>query len=176
MRQWTFFRRGQVEFRDVPEPRLRSDEDAIVRPIASTTCDLDRAIIAGGTPFDGPFAIGHGCVAEIVEVGDRARVEPGERVVVPWHPCCTECASCRRGLTAHCERVGRFAMYGLPLGGDLGGLFDDLVHVPFGHALVPLPDGVRAEDVASASDNLTDAYGAVARPLRGRPGSSVLVL
>ncbi len=176
MRQLTFVSRGQVEFREVPEPRLRSDEDAIVRPIASTTCDLDRAIIAGVTPFDGPFAIGHECVAEIVEVGDRAGVEPGERVVVPWHPCCTECPSCRRGLTAHCERVGRFAMYGLPLGGDLGGLFDDLVHVQFARALVPLPGGVRVETLASASDNLTDAYGAVARSLRDRPGGRVLVL
>jgi hypothetical protein len=34
----------------------------IVRPVASTTCDLDRAIIAGATPFEGPFAIGHECV------------------------------------------------------------------------------------------------------------------
>jgi hypothetical protein len=56
MRQLTFVSRGQVEFREVPEPRLRSDEDAIVRPIASTTCDLDRAIIAGVTPPDGPSA------------------------------------------------------------------------------------------------------------------------
>jgi threonine dehydrogenase-like Zn-dependent dehydrogenase len=143
MRQLTFVSRGRVEFREVPEPRLRSDEEAIVRPIASTTCDLDRAIIAGVTPFDGPFAIGHECVAEIVEVGDR---------------------------------VDRFAMYGLPLGGDLGGLFDDLVHVQFARALVPLPGGVRVETLASASDNLTDAYGAVAHSLRDRPGGRVLVL
>jgi threonine dehydrogenase-like Zn-dependent dehydrogenase len=176
MQQLTFVARGRVEFREVAEPALDSEEGAIVRPIASTTCDLDRAIIAGRTPFEGPFAIGHECVAEVVEAGSHSGVEPGVSVVVPWHPCCTECPTCRRGLTAHCERVRRFAMYGLPLGGDLGGLFDDLVYVPFGRALVPLPNGVRAESVASASDNLTDAYGAVARSLHGRPGLSVLVL
>jgi alcohol dehydrogenase len=115
-------------------------------------------------------------VAEVVDAGDRAGVDPGRRVVVPWHPCCTKCPTCRRGLTAHCERVNRFASYGVPLGGHLGGLFDDLVYVPFSRALVPLPDGVPPEALASASDNLSDAYGAVARSLRDRPGASILVL
>jgi alcohol dehydrogenase len=148
----------------------------IVRPVASTTCDLDRAIIAGATPFQGPFAIGHECVAEVVDVGDDAGVIPGARVVVPWHPCCTVCAACLQGRMADCERVPRFAMYGVPLGGDFGGLFDDLVHVPFGAALVPVPDGVAPASVASASDNLSDAYGAVSRALATRPQGSVLVL
>jgi threonine dehydrogenase-like Zn-dependent dehydrogenase len=47
-----------------------------------------------------------------------------------------------------CERVPRFAMYGVPLGGDFGGLFDDLVLVPFGAVLVPVPDGVAPDSVA----------------------------
>src|SRR3954465_10218686 len=175
MPQLAFVARGRVEFREVAEPALDSEEGAIVRPIASTTCDLDRAIIAGRTPFEGPFAIGHEGVAEVVDAGGRSGVEPGVSVVVPWHPCCTECPTCRRGLTAHCERVRRFAMYGLPLGGDLGGLFDDLVHVQFARALVPFPGGVRVETLASASDNLTDAYSAVAHSLRDRPGGRVLV-
>jgi alcohol dehydrogenase len=67
-------------------------------------------------------------------------------------------------------------MYGLPLGGDFGGLFDDLVLVPFAAALVPVPEGVDPVAVASASDNLTDAYRAVEPTLRARPGADVLVL
>jgi hypothetical protein len=52
--------------------------DAVVRPIASTTCDLDRAIIAGATPFVGSFAISHECVAEVVDIGDgAATLRPG---------------------------------------------------------------------------------------------------
>ena len=39
---------------------------------------------------------------------------------------------CRSGRTAHCERVRRYAMFGLPLGGDFGGLFSDAVRVPWG--------------------------------------------
>jgi threonine dehydrogenase-like Zn-dependent dehydrogenase len=86
------------------------------------------------------------------------------------------CAACLQGRMADCEQVPRFAMYGVPLGGDFGGLFDDLVLVPFGAALVPVPDGVAADAVASASDNLSDAYGGVSRALATRPHGSVLVL
>src|SRR3954463_5897781 len=107
MQQLTFVARGRVGFREVAEPALDSEEAAIVRPIASTTCDLDRAIIAGATPFEPPFAIGHECVAEVIDSGDGAGVLPGTTVVVPWHPCCTVCAACLRGRMADCERVPR---------------------------------------------------------------------
>jgi threonine dehydrogenase-like Zn-dependent dehydrogenase len=176
MRRLEFVGPRRLEFREVTEPRIESDDQVIVLPVASTTCDLDRAIIAGATPFRGPFAIGHECIAEVVDVGDDAGVIPGARVVVPWHPCCTVCAACLQGRMADCEQVPRFAMYGVPLGGDFGGLFDDLVLVPFGAALVPVPDGVAADAVASASDNLSDAYGGVSRALATRPHGSVLVL
>jgi alcohol dehydrogenase len=176
MRRLEFVAPRRLEFREAAEPRIESDVQVIVRPVASSTCDLDRAIIAGATPFRPPFAIGHECVAEVVDTGDGAGVMPGTTVVVPWHPCCTVCAACLQGRMADCERVPRFAMYGVPLGGDFGGLFDDLVLVPFGAALVPVPDGVAPDAVAAASDNLSDAYGAVSRALATRPHGSVLVL
>lgn len=176
MQQLVFTGPGALQWREAESPRLMTGVDALVRPVASTTCDLDRAIVAGVTPFEGPFAIGHECVAEVVAVAADARVEPGDLVVVPWHPCCTLCGTCRRGLTAHCERVQELSMYGTPLGTELGGLFDDLVYVPFQAALVPVPTGVAPAAVASASDNLVDAYLAVLRPLQERAGGSVLVL
>ena len=67
MRRLEFVAPRQLEFREVTEPRIESDDQVIVRPVASTTCDLDRAIIAGATPFQAPFAIGHECVAEVVD-------------------------------------------------------------------------------------------------------------
>jgi len=178
MRKLEFVRRGELRYVEASAPALRSDGDAIVQPVVATTCDLDRAIIAGLTPFEGPFAIGHEAVAEVLEVGDGVRaVRPGQLVVVPWHICCGTCVACVDGRTAHCERAPRNAMYGLPLGGDFGGLMSDAVRVPWAdHALVPLPDGVSARAAASASDNLTDAYRSVAPGLREAPGAEVLVM
>jgi alcohol dehydrogenase len=178
MRRLEYVRRGELRWADVREARVQEPGDAVVRPIASTTCDLDRAIIAGATPFVGPFAIGHECVAEVVDIGDgAATLRPGQQVVVPWHICCGLCARCGRGLTSQCERVPRYAMYGVPLGGDWGGLFDELVRVPWAsQALVPLPEGLDPALVASASDNLTDAWRAVGPALRAAPGARVLIM
>ena len=178
MRSLEYVEPRTLRWVDAPEPRLESDADAIVRPVAATTCDLDRALIAGRTPFEGSFAIGHECVAEVVEIGDgKGGLEPGQLVIVPWNVFCGECRRCLEGLTAHCLEAPRYAMYGLPVGGDFGGFFSDLVRVPWGaRTLVPLPPGVSPRAVASASDNLTDAWLRVGPLLRDSPGSEVLVV
>ncbi|WP_435859865.1 hypothetical protein [Streptomyces narbonensis] len=52
-------------------------------------------------------------------------------MVVPWSISCGACDHCRTGLTAHCTSVPHMAMYGAPIGGSWGGLFSDLVRVPY---------------------------------------------
>jgi alcohol dehydrogenase len=178
MRELTFLGAGRLEWREVPPPRLEGPGQALVRPLAATTCDLDRWLIAGGgVPLPGPFPLGHEFVAEVVEVGDAVRtVAPGARVSVPFSISCGECERCRRGVTASCSTVPVGAMYGLPFRGQWGGGMSDLVRVPFADAmLVPVPEGVPSTTVASLSDNLPDAWRTVAPHLRARPGAEVLV-
>ncbi len=186
MRSLTYVEPHVVEWREVPEPQLEDPGDALVRPIASTTCDLDQKILAGETRFEGPFAIGHEALAEVLDVADDVRgIEPGQIVVVPWHIACGRCDRCAGGLTASCREHPGSAMYGLPVGGTWGGLFDDVVRVP--HApemLVRAPAGLPLEHVAAAGDNLSLAYEVVARHLgsaaspfpRALPVTRVLVL
>jgi alcohol dehydrogenase len=58
-----------------------------------------------------------------------------------------------------------------------GGFLSDLVCVPYAaHMLVPLPAGVQPTAVASASDNLSDAWRAVGPMLQQEPGAEVLVV
>jgi alcohol dehydrogenase len=67
-------------------------------------------------------------------------------------------------------------MYGVPVRGQWGGAMSDLVRVPFADAmLVALPDGVTSTTVASLSDNIPDAWRAVAPHLASRPGAEVLI-
>jgi alcohol dehydrogenase len=69
------------------------------------------------------------------------------------------------------------AMYGAPIGGTWGGLFSDLVRVPYADAmLVPLPAGLDPVAMASASDNWSLAWRLVAPHLKARPGARVLVV
>jgi threonine dehydrogenase-like Zn-dependent dehydrogenase len=178
MRELTYVARRSVEWREAPDPRLQSAGDAIVRPVAATTCDVDLVILLGRSPVPPPFAIGHECVAEVVQVGDDVtRVAAGDLVVVPWHISCGRCDRCAAGLHVHCRAVADNAMFGAPIGGNWGGLFSDLVRVPFADAmLVPLPAGLDPIAMASASDNWSLAWRLVAPHLQTRPAGSVLIL
>lgn len=92
MRRLEYVARGQLQYVDLPPIGLAEDTDALVRPVAATTCALDHAIIAGLTPFVGPFALGHEAVGEIVDVGDKVEgLTLGQPVVIPWHIFCGEC-------------------------------------------------------------------------------------
>lgn len=69
------------------------------------------------------------------------------------------------------------AMYGAPIGGSWGGLFSDLVRVPWADAmLVPLPGDLDPIAMASASDNWSLSWRLVAPHLKTRPGIRVLVV
>lgn len=180
MRSLVYAGPRQLEWREVPEPVLDADHQALVRPIASAACDLDRRIVAGATPMQGPFAIGHEAVGEVLEVGDVAAasgLRPGMRVVIPWHLSCGACAQCLARRPGNCTSTPHLASYGTPLGGHHGGLFDDVVRVPWAsYALVPLPSDLAPSLAVSCSDQMTDAYRAVAPTLTEHPGASVLVV
>ncbi len=177
MRALHFVSVGKLAWREAADLSIEGPLQAIVRPVASTTCDLDRRIIGGHVDFGSEFPIGHECVAEVLDVGDEVRtVAPGDLVVVPWHISCGVCTECRRGLQSACTSAPGLAGYGVPIGGAWGGLFSEEVRVPFADGMLTrLPEGIDPVSAASASDNLTDAYIAVWRGLSKHPGASVLV-
>jgi threonine dehydrogenase-like Zn-dependent dehydrogenase len=179
LRQLVYTAPNELEWVDAPAPRLRSDNAALVRPLAVATCDLDAIIIRGLSPFEPPFPIGHECVAEVVEVGDAvATLQPGQLVSVPFQISCGDCAPCRRGRTGNCSAIAPMSTYGFgPAVQRWGGFLSDLVCVPYAdHMLVAVPDGLAPAAVASASDNISDAWRAVGPQLAQDPGSPVLVV
>ncbi|WP_331456360.1 zinc-dependent alcohol dehydrogenase [Tsukamurella conjunctivitidis] len=141
--------------------------------------------IAGSPPFHGPFGIGHECVAQITAVGEEVSdLEVGDIVVVPWAISCGTCDRCRQGLTAKCATTttttpgGTLSAFGFGTQcGRWGSMIADTVRVPFAdHMLVKVPAGLAPLKVASASDNLADAWRAVVPHLRERPEGAVLVI
>jgi alcohol dehydrogenase len=129
------------------------------------TCDLDRPLALGATPFILPLHFGHECVAEVLAVGEQvATVRPGDRVVVPFQISCGGCHACLAGFTGNCEKVPPISMYGFGVGGGhWGGTVSDQLAVPFADAmLVPLPDGIDPAAAASVADNVCDGYRHVA--------------
>jgi threonine dehydrogenase-like Zn-dependent dehydrogenase len=204
MRELTYLGPGRVDWRSVVEPRLGGPREALVRPVIAARCDGDnlpifnrvttalRAGVAlhyldplttellGPYPYRGPFAIGHECIAAVVECGEEVRsVRAGDLVIVPWAVSCGGCERCDDGLTSRCLNGGGgfLSAYGFgPSMGPWGGAVCDLLRVPFADGmLVPVPAGVDPLRLASASDNLTDAWRSVAPQLAEHPGAPVIV-
>jgi alcohol dehydrogenase len=165
MRALTVRSGGRFEWRDVPVPPPPGPLGAIVHPIAVATCDLDRPLGLGATPFALPLHFGHECVAEVLSVGERVTsIKPGQRVVVPFQINCGSCPACRQGRTGNCAGVPPISMYGFGIGGGhWGGAISDQLLVPYADAmLVALPDGIDPAAAASIADNVSDAYRHVA--------------
>jgi threonine dehydrogenase-like Zn-dependent dehydrogenase len=179
MLQLTYTAPKALEWREAAEPQLSSDAAALVRPRAVATCDLDALIISGSSPFPPPFALGHECVAEVLDVGDAvSSFEPGQLVSVPFQISCGECDACRQGRTSNCSGVAFMSSYGFgPAVERWGGFLSDVVCVPYAeHMLVPVPAGLEPAAVASASDNISDAWRTVGPALGEQPGADVLVV
>jgi threonine dehydrogenase-like Zn-dependent dehydrogenase len=153
---------GRYVWREVADPVLEGPGEALVRPIAVASCDLDVFVARGLAPLAPGYAQGHEGVAEVVAVGDSvANVRAGDRVVVPFQISCGECRECRRGATGSCTTLPHMSMYGLGSisGRDGGGFLADLVRVPFADAmLVPVPAGADLVAIASLSDNVLDGW------------------
>ncbi|HST84271.1 MAG TPA: alcohol dehydrogenase catalytic domain-containing protein, partial [Kineosporiaceae bacterium] len=201
-----FVRSGRLAWRPPTTPGPIDPNAAIVRPFLAARCDGDTlpihrpvsralqagiavglvdpviAAICGPVPFQGPFGIGHECVAEVIAVGDDVQqIRVGQTVIVPWAVSCGTCRSCDRGLTSKCETTASkqtLAAYGFgPASGDYGGMITDALTVPYAdHLLVPVPNGIPPLRVAAASDNLADAWRAVVPALTDRSGGRVLIL
>lgn len=205
VRELTFVKKGRVEWRSVAAPRLGGPAEALVRPVIAARCDGDNLPLfnnvttamrlgvalhfldptaldlLGPYPYRGPFAIGHECIAEVVECGESVHgARPGQLVIVPWSVSCGACVTCGDGFTSNCTQAGSTLLSGYGFGrsmGPWGGAVCDLLRVPFADAmLVPVPDGLDPLCLASASDNLPDAWRAVGPWLAKRPGTPVLVV
>lgn len=205
MQQLTYIRKNTLEWWDVPAPALTTPEAAQVRPFVAARCDgdplflhrdlawamnagvalhyLDPVVPAmlGAHPFQGPIAVGHEGVAEVVEVGTNVRhFKVGDIVIVPWAISCGSCAHCRIGLSSRCRAHAATLLPAYGFGramGDFGGMVSDCLNVPHADAmLVAVPRGVSPLAVASASDNIPDGWRCVGPPLKERPGAPVLVV
>jgi threonine dehydrogenase-like Zn-dependent dehydrogenase len=162
MRQLMFEDAGRYDWREVPEPAIRSPEQALVRPLAVACCDLDVGVAHGRLPMPPGHAVGHEGLAEVIAVGEGvASVRVGDRVVVPFQISCGSCRECRRGVTGTCGSVPLMAMYGMaPIAGlDGGGFMADQVLVPYADAmLIGVPESVDPVAIASLSDNIPDGW------------------
>lgn len=80
---------GQLEVREVPEPKIGPYEALCAQLFGATCTGTDSHLIHGRFPWNNayPFVLGHESVGRVVEVGSKVRhLKPGDVVTrVGWH-------------------------------------------------------------------------------------------
>ncbi|MDB5202940.1 MAG: dehydrogenase [Ferruginibacter sp.] len=166
---------GKVTYDTVPDPKLKSPRDIILKVTATAICGSDLHIYSGGFPQPRPMVLGHEFMGIVEETGSAiTNLKRGDRVVVPFPIACGGCFFCNHQLPGHCENSnpdhygpegGLMTEKGGALFGytDLYGGYDggqaEYVRVPyadFGPRVVP--DELTDEQVLFLTDIFPTGY------------------
>lgn len=152
-----------------------TDTDAVVVEIEGAGwCQTDNHVIEGMwkqyMPQELPMTLGHENSGTVVEVGDGVTmVSEGDQVICHPVRTCGVCRACRMGEDMYCENL---AFPGLSTD---GGFAEYLLTNE--RAVITLPDGVNAIDIAPHADAGITAYHAAKKAADELvPGSHAVVI
>ena len=159
---------GDIRLDDVPEPKLQSSSDALVRITNSAICGTDLHMVRGTLPgMESGTILGHEAVGIVEEVGENVRnFAPGDRVVIPSTIACGYCSYCRAGYFSQCDNAnpngphaGTCFFGGPRTTGSIDGLQAEMARVPFAHtSMVKIPDAVTDDQALMLSDIFPTGY------------------
>lgn len=175
MKALVWHRKGDVRCEEVPDPRIETPHDAILKVTSCALCGTDLHLYNGFAPsMQSGHVIGHEFMGEVVGVGtDVKSLKVGERVIVPCFVSCGECEECRRGFFAHCQRSNPHkdlaakafghsiaGMFGFnELAGGYQGAQAEYVRVPLADTThIKIPDSLPDELVLFVSDSLATGW------------------
>jgi threonine dehydrogenase-like Zn-dependent dehydrogenase len=177
MKATTWVQPTMVAVQDVPDPKILSSRDAILKITSTAICGSDLHLLDGYVPtMQTGDVMGHEFMGEVVEVGPGVapeKLKVGDRVVVPFPIACGGCTPCINGQTSGCENSNPNAgaaekLFGHPLcgmfgyshltGGFAGGQAE-YVRVPFADVNpLKIESDLTDEQVLFLSDILPTGY------------------
>jgi alcohol dehydrogenase len=165
---------GSKSWKEVPDPTLQDDTDAIVRVDATTICGTDLHILKGDVlEVTVGRILGHEAVGTVVEIGAGVKsLVRGERVLVSCISSCGRCRFCRDGHYGQCLGGG-----GWILGHLIDGTQAELVRVPFADtSTYPVPAEASDEEILMLADILPTSYEVGVLNGKVQPGDTVAVV
>ena len=173
----------KVECRNVPDPIIEKDTDAIIKVTSTAICGSDLHLVHGLVKgmYDG-FVLGHETMGIVEEVGSGiTNLKKGDRVIVPFPVACGHCFFCDNHEYSQCDNTNAHGEAGGLLGysesyGDYAGGQAEYIRVP--HANVgpkKVPDELTDEQVLFLTDILpTSLWGTEIANVK--PDDTVVVL
>ncbi|MDR1507114.1 MAG: alcohol dehydrogenase catalytic domain-containing protein [Treponema sp.] len=160
---------GNIEVRDIPVPKIKNDDDVLIRISASGVCGTDIHIYHDEFPYWPPVVLGHEFSGVVVETGGAvAGFKPGDRIVAEPHTrFCGKCGLCRAGYIQLCAEKRS-------PGWGMDGAFTDYLVMPelFLHHI---PDSLD-DEVAALTEPAAIVVNGVAERGRVSAGETVAVV
>jgi threonine dehydrogenase-like Zn-dependent dehydrogenase len=175
MKAVCWYGKKDVRVENVPEPKLITKRDAIIKTTLTAICGSDLHLYHGVIPTmkEGDI-LGHEFMGEVVEVGTEVpNLKKGDRVVVPFCIACGNCFFCRNQMTSLCDNSNPNAAMADKLYGSSGaGLFGyshlyggyaggqaQYVRVPFADVgPMKVPDSLSDEQALFLTDIFPTGY------------------
>jgi len=168
---------SDIRYESVPDPKIQSPRDVILRITSTAICGSDLHLFDGYMPtMESGDVLGHEFMGEVVETGAKSALNIGDRVVVPFNMACGSCFFCKKELYSCCDtsnpnaEVARKTMghspsglfgYSHMLGGFAGGQAE-YVRVPLADVgPIKVPNHLTDEQVLFLSDIFPTGYMAV---------------
>ena len=174
MKAAVFIEPGKVEIKEVPNPKIDGDNQAIIRIVRASVCGSDLWWYRGISERQTDTFIGHEAIGVVEETSaDIDNIQVGDFVVVPFTHGCGHCVACLNGFEGDC--LNRKS-------GDNGGYQAEYMkYEPANSGLVKIPG--KPEDYTDAqlasfqtlSDVMATGYHA-AQSAEVKPGSTVAVI
>jgi threonine dehydrogenase-like Zn-dependent dehydrogenase len=164
-----------VRVETVPDPKIKDQNDVILRITKSAICGSDLHFYRGSIPLDDGFVVGHEFMGVVEEVGKGVRYfKKGDKVVAPFWVSCGHCGNCLNGFPTSCTGGGGCFGFGEALGGFSGGQAE-YVRVPLADTtLEKVSEDIADDRVLFLGDILSTAY-FCAEWGRIKPGDAVVV-
>jgi threonine dehydrogenase-like Zn-dependent dehydrogenase len=175
MKAVCWYGKKDVRVKNVPEPKLITKRDAVIKTTLTAICGSDLHLYHGVIPAmkEGDI-LGHEFMGEVVEVGTEVpNLKKGDRVVVPFCIACGNCFFCKHDMTSLCDNSNPNAAMAEKLYGSSGsGLFGyshlfggyaggqaQYVRVPYADVgAMKVPDSVGDEQAIFLTDIFPTGY------------------
>ena len=143
--------KGDIEFGERPDPKIKDSTDAVVRVVRGSVCGSDLWYYRGIAPHK-VGSIGHEYIGVIEEVGDDVKeLKKGDFVIAPFKYNDGTCPACKAGFQSNCK-------HGLGFGnGEIDGGQGEYVRSPFADAtLVKVPGSGFSDEMLASFAALSD--------------------
>lgn len=164
--------KGKIEYIEKDRPIVNESHGALLKPILVSPCTSDVHTIWQGSPKKNNLTLGHECVAEVIEVGNRVKdFKIGDIVAVPaitpeWS---------NPDVNNNPGHAGK-NFSGHMLGKSIDGAFQEIFYLPYADKnLALIPQGVSYEQALMCVDVVSTGFTAVEEASVKR-GTSVVIM